>query len=939
MSSHERRHSDRAEPHDNQNRYTHEEAAELDESTFDGGSIDRRTFLSVAAATGAALALPSTVTAEVTDDALTDIAEYVVNATPDDYEATLVLEFADEDSLDAFAAEYAEPDWDINEDDLPPKAEVREEPTSAAHAYLTADELSHALDISDVEFVDFSPGANPFWKIGDAYSDRVFPEVEDARDYVSHGELAQGLEHLADEYSDRLRTHAIGQSPGWENMFTGEDADPKDVYVAEVTEDIQDEESFAEKDKVVFSLSIHGDEPAGRVAGTRIIEEAVKGEADDFEDVLNDIVIVFVFTNPDGWVVRKPQYEHPYEWYYGDQARFRYHRGNAAVGDTNRQYPTMGWVNPSYWPAEPEGTPEVRPDDPEGRGYEDMVPDALAVVEHLREYDNVEYLCDYHMMGLSDSMVLNLESNASYEQAGTHNLDEVNIRIGDGMEDHWGSPETIAEDTMRAGEAIYGIEGYVPDRLLDYGTIYDSLGYQITGGLLGWAGQPEEFGGLGAVTVAPELVLRDGYDFKPFMERHLEMAYRISMREYAEMTAAETNATVATGGQDTAYVTSDVLTRSSADLPFTDESPGNGNGNGQDRATQVQRRHDTVQPGPGGSASASSSSTVHSLAVQFDAHGIDEGVIRLVNPGGRTVHEVDLAEPTSGDQGHFYVPDPDEGDWSIEFDGDADIDVEFVLLETEDEYPNPEEILGYTQREYVVNPMQFFEDLEPYLEEGEIDGLRVHDVRNGRLMRGNSGERRYDNLVISHADGVSDEQYVAALEEFVQAGGNLTVTDTGLTLLGSLDVGNAAAIEPDDIESETMTIPNLMDRDLDHTLLTDIRPIQQEIWKVSQLGYTTGDDSPVWTVDVNAFEAAGGTVAGSLGGAGNVGVGTLSAGDAEINVVGTLLPPANQRELHPFGMADYTLSFMGHTLICNALGFEQRRYVNGELVGTWGEVR
>lgn len=62
-----------------------------------------------------------------------------------------------------------------------------------------------------------------------------------------------------------------------------------------------------------------------------------------------------------------------------------------------------------------------------------------------------------------------------------------------------------------------------------------------------------------------------------------------------------------------------------------------------------------------------------------------------------------------------------------------------------------------------------------------------------------------------------------------------------------------------------MDIPNLGGRDLEHTLLTDIRPIQQEIWKVSQLRCTTGDDSPVWTVDTDAFEAAGGSVAGELG--------------------------------------------------------------------------
>jgi hypothetical protein len=963
MSS-DQHHHEQADPPDQIDRYTAEEASELDKSAFDD-SIGRRTFLSVAAATGAALALPSTVSAQVTDGALTDLAEYVVNATPDDYEATLVLEFADEDALGTFADKYAEPGWDINEDSLPPKAETRESPTPAAHAYLTADELADTLDISNVEFVDFSPGANPFWKLDGPYDDRVFPEVEAARDFVSHSELGQGLQYLEDEYPDRLRAHSIGQGPGWENLRTGEDPDRTDIYVAAVTADAQNEESFQEKDKAVFSLSIHGDEPAGRVGGTRLLEDAVRGEADAIGDLLDDIV-VFLYVNPDGWVVRKPQYEFE-TWGGGGTERFRYDRGNGAIGDTNRQYPTMGWVNPGYWPAEPENTPEVRPDDPEGRGYEDMVPDALSVVEHFRGYDNVEYLCDYHGMDLSDAMTLNLETNAPFDHDGTHNLDEVNRRIVDALDNQWGSPEAIAEDTMRAGEDIHGVEGYVPDRLIDYGSIYDCLGYQITGGLLGWAGQPEEFGGLGAITVAPEMVLRDAYDFKPYIERHLGLAYRLSMEEFSQLTAADTDATIATGGQDTAYVASDALTRSSADLPFTDEGddgPGNergppphaGPGNGQGPPPHASVRRSRGRADRSGGVTAESGGSTHSLAAEFHAAGVNEGVVQLVNPGGQVVREADLADPTTDSHSAFYVPDPDDGKWTVEYDGDAGIDVETILLESEDEYPNPEETLGYSQRKYEVNPMRFFEDLAPNFEDGEIDDISVHHVSVGRLLRGRSGKRHYDNVVISHDDGIGDSQYVSEIERFVEAGGDLVLTDTGLNLLTVLDVGDTAAISADDIEETTVGIGNLNNRDFNHPLLTDIREIQQEVWKGSQLGYTTGDDSPVTTVDTDAFEAAGGTVGGTMGGEtyweqdedgnweqifvpGEVGVGTLTAGDSEINVLGSVLPPANQRELHPFGMADYAVSFMGHTLVCNALGFEQRRYVNGELVGTWGEVR
>ncbi|MFC6952466.1 M14 family zinc carboxypeptidase [Halorubellus litoreus] len=931
---------------DGPDRYDRTDAAELDEDAFEGrGGIDRRTFLGVAAATGAALALPGTASADVTDDSMTDLAEFVVNATPDDYEAALAIEFDDATSLDAFDDEYGETDWDVDQDDRPPKVVTRDAPSPSAHAHVTAQELAFTLDeIGGVEHVDYSPGANPFWKLDDPYADGVVPDVENARDWISHPEAGAALEHLETEHPDMVRLERIGQGPGWENSYTGERPDPNDIYVAELTNDVRDDATFQEKDKAVFITGIHGNERAGVEAGTRIIEDAVTGDAEAFTHLLDDIVIVWVYINPDGWTIRKPQYgPHPYAGFFGSPF-YGHYRGNASLVDTNRQYPTIGWTNPAFWPADHGNAPDVRPG--YDVGYDDVVPDALATVGHLREYDNVEYLCDYHMMGFADTMVLNLESNAAYEHDGTHDLDEVNRRIDDAMTDRWGSPEAIASDTIRAGkDTIFGDPNdYVPDELLDYGSIYDSLGYNVTGGLLGWAGQPEEFGGLGAVTVAPELAMRAWSNWRPYIERHLETAYRLSMREFAELTAASTDATVATDGQDTAYVTTSELTRSSADLSHTDESPGNGNGRGQERATDVQRRHETVQPGPGGRADVRSAGRTHSLAAVVNDRGHESGVVQLVNPGRQVVRTLDLGET---DERSFYVPNPASGDWSVEFDGDGDVGVEFVTVDTDGDHPDPEEAYGYSQEEYVVNPMQFFADLEPNLESGSMDGVRVHDVRVGKLLRGNSGKRRYDKVVVSHDVGRDDPRYVDELEAFVDAGGDLVLTDTGLHLLADLDVGEAAAIEDDDLQSIRVGIANLVDRNFDHHILADIRPLQFEMWKSPQVGYVPNEpDQPATVVDDDAFADAGGDVAGRMTGAladgseaGGVAAGSLAAGDSEINVLGSVLPPANQRELHPFGMADYAVSFMGHTMICNALGFQQRRFVEGELVGTWGEVR
>ncbi|WP_254864254.1 M14 family zinc carboxypeptidase [Halovivax gelatinilyticus] len=928
------------ESRDEPDRYTYEEAATLDEEAFDE-TIDRRTFMGVAAATGAALSLPSAVSADVIDEAVTDLASFVVSATPDSYAATLVLEFEDAAALDVFADEYAEPDWDPDESLRAAKAVTREEPTPAAHATLTEDELADALDVGGVELVDFSPGANPFWKLEDPYADGVFPDVVESRDWVAHAEVGQALDHLEAEYPDRVRVHRIGEGPGWENVFTGADPDPRDIYVAELTNDIQDEAAFEEKEKAIFIVGIHGNERAGVEAGSRILEAAAKGESDEFNPLLDDVVISFVYINPDGWVIRKPQFFSPNQ--------LSHYRGNASLVDTNRQYPTIGWADPSFYPGEPVDAPDE---------YWDIVPDSLATVGFLRGYDNVEYVCDYHMMGWANSMVLNLESNAAYDHDGTHNLDEVNRRIGAGMDDEWGTVEAIADDTIRAGQDTAGIGEYVPDEFFNWGTIYDSIGYNVTGALLGWAGQPEEDGGLGAVTVAPELGMRDATNWRPYIERHLATAYHISMREFAELCAAETEATVVTGGQDTAYVTTDDLTRTSADLSHTDEGPGRGTGRG--RAAEVHRRHETVQPGPAGSATATTAGRTHSLAVQVHTHDVGGGVVTVRGPRGEVVREIDIA--TLGpdaccltDLTTVYVPNPDAGAYTVDFEptggvgaasADAEVELDVVTIDTEEDHPDPEEIMGFSQREYVVNPMQFFEDLEPFLDEGWLRGLSVHHVKIGRLMRGNSGKRHFDNVVVSTDVAADDPAFVDALETFLDAGGRVLLTDAGVNLLGSLEIGGASEIGKGDVSAIETDIANLEDRDFDHHLLTDIRELQLEMWKGSQVGYTTGVDSPGTVVDDDAFEAAGGEIAGRMyagsswsPGESGVAAGTIPAGDGEIEVLGSVLPVANQRELHPFGMADYALSFMGHTLICNALGFEQHRYVDGELVGVWGELR
>lgn len=86
-------------------------------------------------------------------------------------------------------------------------------------------------------------------------------------------------------------------------------------------------------------------------------------------------------------------------------------------------------------------------------------------------------------------------------------------------------------------------------------------------------------------------------------------------------------------------------------------------------------------------------------------------------------------------------------------------------------------------------------------------------------------------------------------------------------------------------------------------------------------------------VDPDAFVDAGGEVAATTNE--KVALGSIRPDtDAKtgITILSTLLPPARQVHLHPFGMADYTISFFGLLILTNALGYSHYWYVNDKLV-------
>ena len=348
-----------------------------------------------------------------------------------------------------------------------------------------------------------------------------------------------------------------------------------------MTNDVDDAESFREKTKVLYSLSLHGLERAGAEAGSRFIEGLLRGTEGETEALLDDVVLVFVYPNPDGWVAKYPQYESGWQFLGPDGgapvAPF-YERGNAAVYDTNRQYPAVGWIDPAHYPADPEGAnladdePGVDGDVPERTGT--RAPDALALVEHLRSYENLEYGTDLHGAINSSNFVEGLIGQGKFDNGEFHELYQLCLAIDGTLEDAldtWtaagDAQETVTGDTNVAPLGF----GTLPEQAFDYAAVWDTIGYSGTGFLGDWLPQPEAVGGFDLISLDFEMAYSHIVGANVYDPELVEMqvtGYRTAIRTLAAYATREVTSTIESGGASTAYVTTDALTRRSADLDF-----------------------------------------------------------------------------------------------------------------------------------------------------------------------------------------------------------------------------------------------------------------------------------------------------------------------------------------------------------------------------------
>ncbi|WP_255150471.1 M14 family zinc carboxypeptidase [Halorarius halobius] len=970
---------------------------------FDDTPISRRDFARLSTAAGAALALPGNATADADSEAFDAEYRYVQNHTPADHSVPTLVTFTD-------AAGPASMDEAVAADVL-----TTTDPQPAAYGKLTTGQALAVADLPSADSFQFSPGSNPFWRIG-YYPLGVFPEAERSVDFVGFEQLKDGLDELEARYPNRVRIEQMagdGQSPGHLNNVTGRD-DPKEMLVAEVT-NYDSEATFEEKEKVFYSCSLHGLERAGAEAGARIIENIARDDQfargpdeskQSVTELLDDAVLIFGFTNPDGWAVRNPQYDSgwqtngPGATSVGGQTAPRvpaaplYERGNAEIYDTNRQYPAVGCILPTHYPADPETVENNE----RGRITEDNVPDALAVVEHFREYENLNYGADLHGGPVFNEFVLGLISQDQYNTREMHETYEMCRVIDDVLEEEltvWEEAGNLKQEVL--GDQTLGVLfGVLPEEAFDYAGIFDTIGYNVSGAMLDWMSHPEELGGLGMTTLDFEMAfshMTGGNVYNPALLDMEVRGYRTAIRTIARFavqnsdtptTDDEFSATTKTFSTESdpervAYVTTgevgtadDALRRHSGTLDF--DGDGVPEGPDPDEVFGQSVTSETLSAGETLTATHTvEESGLHSLY----AHPHTQQAfldLELVAPDGSVAADFEaVGDERAGGMccGHpeFVVSEPEAGEWTLRMTNVAEeataVDTQFATLAATGTNPDPVPAVGYAQRAYDVSPFRFFEDYAdsiPADDPGVVEPVTVDDVAAGAL-----GD--YDHAVVIHdygangdagyvgasdgpvgyrpasspAPGETVDGYVDALDEFVDEGNNLVLTDMGVNLLSELDNTVVSGVADDDVSTTEYVLGKVGSKNLDHRLMTDVRPIQGQLLKAPPLGYTPGSEGaaagefPMRLVTESAFTDAGAdgeaSVAATTGG--GVSAGSITTdGATGVHVISSLLPPATQKNLHPFGLVDYAPSFLGYLLLTSALGFQQVRTTAEDADGT-----
>jgi hypothetical protein len=219
-------------------------------------------------------------------------------------------------------------------------------------------------------------------------------------------------------------------------------------------------------------------------------------------------------------------------------------------------------------------------------------------------------------------------------------------------------------------------------------------------------------------------------------------------------------------------------------------------------------------------------------------------------------------------------------------------------------------------RPYPATTNRFFDDLAPVSDHAIV---RL----DGAAVQSEADLRPFSAVVVAQDAHLDDARLVGALRAYVQDGGTVVLTDGALRDLAALGIVPPSAVQ------QQAQYAGFVDSVQGDALTQGVRfPLGRQTYEPVPIGYkidntfsssSSVDTAPEWTVDQSAWQSAGGRTAGTTG-SGRTSLGEVRLGRGLVRIIGALLPDPSGAYAHPFGVADYAVTYTGYTLFANLVG-------------------
>ncbi|MDQ3991805.1 MAG: hypothetical protein M3245_05795 [Actinomycetota bacterium] len=823
---------------------------------------------------------------------------------------------------------------------------------------------------------------------GDGVNDVVPPRVSPwakgnvcAIHFLQYEDVIEGTKFLARKFPRFLQVIRLDQafdnpefmSAGLPRSVVLEDGKPKalsrdrrPLYLFKVTDA---KSPIPERDRLhfVYAGGIHGPERAGAEGAVRamedlitwatsmpdkkIVEAPTEKPVPTARESLERSVIYFMLPNPDGWARGQIA---PVEFEDGAPnlnytPGLNYQRYNGNGVDLNRDWPTAGYT---YRPYSPGSEPETK-----------AYAHALRRIAKTTSAGRFAGGIDLHGQLVANAF--------SYTLLGSGQRD---FRKNFSTVDQ--SMRTWEDQTARLAWSPYiGTVFPVADQ---WGTVIDTIGYQVTGSLGDW--MESDIVGLGAVGIDNEMSLSHvapGNAFEPVLEQmHIDGNKGLIYSQLASMISEERFVYDPPGKIGYVFNPRRITHEGKERTP----NPGMPAQNDLDVIVPCQsagpQTNDALLPckEPGVEFRVDGTSST----LEFDVEGPDRGMwnggitVTMTNthaggvsPAAVTTrvsldHLVEgqwqtaatslVSEAIYANAGQIVtVDDPMPGRWRARLtslgSGPARLKIDFSPYTAEE---------NFGQRPFSASSMDFFDDLNEYIADPaeKAEGVTVQEV-----IADPSALDRFDSLVVvndpfpayADEDGTplnvtrADENaYFAALRGFAEAGGNLVLTDGALRALPAMGV-----VSPDDVRTGKVLAGRYNFSVSGRGNVCNVDPLAREVClpgtaggtsrqavEPTPLGYSPSGDStafmPQWGVRRTAWEAGCGKAPANLCTSAIVleaGLGERRLGGGVVRIAGALFPdpnymPGAQRDMR-FGVASYALTFSSWQVFLNLMDYRR----------------